>query len=245
MSLDQGFAFGIIGITVVLFVWGRLRYDLVALLALLAGVVTGVVPADRAFTGFSDDVVIIVAAALLVSAAVAKSGAVETLMRPVLPYLGTVRSQVPALAAAVMLASVFTKNIGALAIFLPVALQLARRTGTSPSSLLMPMAFASLIGGLITMIGTSPNIIVSRVREELTGEPFGMFDYTPVGLGIALSGLVFLAFGWRLLPRGRQAAASMDSAISIEAYMTEARLPPDSPVIGQTVPGRSGGSVRG
>ncbi|MBV1798264.1 SLC13 family permease [Siccirubricoccus sp. G192] len=235
MSLDQGFAFGIIGVTVVLFVWGRLRYDLVALLALLAGVVTGVVPADRAFTGFSDDVVVIVAAALLVSAAVAKSGAVETLMRPVLPYLGTVRSQVPVLAAAVMLASVFTKNIGALAIFLPVALQLARRTGTSPSSLLMPMAFASLIGGLITMIGTSPNIIVSRVREELTGQPFGMFDYTPVGLGIALSGLVFLAFGWRLLPRGRQAAASMDSAINIEAYMTEARLPPDSPVIGQTV----------
>jgi di/tricarboxylate transporter len=235
MTLDQGLAFGLIGITVLLLIWGRLPYDLVALLALLAGIVIGIVPAEKAFEGFSDDIVVIVGAALLVSAAVARSGAVETLMRPVLPWLRTTAVQVPALAGAVLVASIFTKNIGALAIFMPVALQVANRTGTSLSSLLMPMAFASLIGGLITMIGTSPNIIVSRVREELTGQPFGMFDYTPVGLGVALAGLVFLAFGWRLLPQGRAATATLDSAIRIDAYTTEAWLPPESPMVGRTV----------
>nr|WP_245624458.1 SLC13 family permease [Belnapia moabensis] len=165
MTLDQALAFDILGVTVGLFAWGRLPYDLVAMLALLAGLATGIVPAEATFTSFSDDIVIIVASALLVSAAVARSGAVECLMRPLLPHLTSVRTQVPALVAAVMAASVVTKNIGALAIFMPVALQLARRTGSSPSSLLMPMAFASLLGGLMTLIGTSPNIMVSRVRE--------------------------------------------------------------------------------
>jgi len=233
MTLDQGLAFGILGGTVALFLWGRIAYELVALLALLAGVLVGVIPLDRAFTGFADDVVVIVAAALLVSAAVARSGAVETLMRPVLPYLGTVATQVPALAGAVLVTSIFTKNIGALAIFMPVAMQLARRTGTSPSALLMPMAFASLIGGLITLTGTSPNIIVARVRAEVTGQPFGMFDYTPVGLGIALAGMAFLAFGWRLLPRGRRAPAS--SAPAVEQYTVEATVPDGSPLVGSTV----------
>jgi di/tricarboxylate transporter len=235
MTLDQALAFAILGITVGLFVWGRLPYDLVALLALLAGILAGIVPMQMAFSGFSDDIVIIVTAALVVSAAVARSGAVETVMRPLLPHLQSVRTQVPVLAAAVMVASVFTKNIGALAIFMPVALQLARRTGTTPGALLMPMAFASLLGGLVTLIGTSPNIIVSRVREQVTGEPFRMFDYAPVGAAIAMAGLVFLSFGWRLLPGGRRGNASMQSAIAIDAYTTEARLPSESPLVGEPV----------
>ncbi|PHK93953.1 SLC13 family permease [Pseudoroseomonas rhizosphaerae] len=248
MTLDQGLAFGILGVTVGLFLWGRIAYELVALLALLAGVLVGIIPIDRAFAGFADDVVVIVAAALLVSAAVARSGAIETLMRPVLPYLGSTATQVPALAGAVLVTSIFTKNIGALAIFMPVALQLARRTGTSPSALLMPMAFASLIGGLITLTGTSPNIIVARVRAEVTGEPFGMFDYTPVGLGIALAGMAFLAFGWRLLPRGRRGTA--EAAPAVEDYTTEVQLPAGSPLAGRGVaellamePGRIGVAV--
>jgi di/tricarboxylate transporter len=162
---DQATAFGILGATILLFVWGRLPYDLVALLALLAAVLAGVVPAERAFAGFGDDVVVIVAAALLVSAAVSRSGVVEAAMRPLLPHLGRAAVQVPVLAGAVMALSAVTKNVGALAIFIPVAFQLARRTGTPPSALLMPMAFASLLGGLVTLVGTSPNIIVSRVRS--------------------------------------------------------------------------------
>ena len=235
MTLDQALAFGLIGTTIGLFVWGRLPYDLVALLSLLAGVVVGIVPADKAFEGFADDVVIIVATALLVSSAVARSGAVETAMRPLLRRLRGTAAQVSALSGMVLVLSAFTKNIGALAIFMPVAFQLGRRTGTSPSSLLMPMAFASLIGGLITLIGTSPNIIVSRLREDITGQPFGMFDFAPVGLGIAAAGWVFLSLGWRLLPQNRRGAVSMDAALNIEGYTTEAVLLPDSPMIGRSV----------
>ena len=235
MTPDQAIAFAILGVTICLFIWDRLPYDLVALLALVAGVATGIIPAAKAFEGFADDIVIIVGSALVISHAVARSGLVETAMRPLLPYLKTERTQVPILAGAVALMSVFTKNIGALAIFMPVALQLARRTGSSPSALLMPMAFASLLGGIITLVGTSPNIIVSRVREEVVGKPFGMFDYTPVGLGIAVVGVAFLSFGYRLLPRDRRGAASRDAAFTMEGYTAEARVPPDSPLIGRTV----------
>src|SRR5919199_241398 len=226
MTFQQGAAFAIVLGTMALLVWGRIRYDLVALLALLVSIAAGVVAPDKAFTGFSDEIVIIVASALLVSAAVARSGVVERLMRPVNPYLTTVRAQVFTLVACVTLLSAFMKNIGALAIFMPVAFQLAKRTGTSPSYLLMPMAFGSLLGGLMTLIGTSPNIIVSRLREEMTGRPFGMFDFAPVGLGLATAGVAFLAFGYRLLPSGRKPTATMDEALDIHDYMTEARVTP-------------------
>ena len=235
MTLDQGLAFAIILGTIAMFVWGRLPYDLVSLLSLLAGIAVGIIPAHHAFEGFSSDVVIIIGTALLVSAAVARSGVVETAMRPVLPYLTSVHTQVPVLVAAVTLLSMCTKNVGALAILMPVAFQLARRTGTSPSCLLMPMAFGSLLGGLVTLVGTSPNIIVSQLRAELFGRPFGMFDFTPVGLAVAGAGVLFLAFGYRLLPTGQRAAASMDAAFTIESYVTEARLPPDSPMVHKTV----------
>lgn len=235
MTIDQALAFGLLGVTIALFLWGRLPYDLVALGALLGGVVIGVVPVEHAFEGFSDEIVIIVGAALVVSEAIARSGAVEAVMRPLTPRLKTVQVQVPVLVGATLLLSMVTKNVGALAILMPLALQLTRRTGTSPAALLMPMSFASLIGGIVTLVGTSPNIIVSRVRQELGGEPFGMFDYTPVGLGIAAIGFVFLSFAWRLLPRDRRAAASMDAAFNIDRYTAEARLPPQSPQIGRTV----------
>lgn len=235
MTPDQAIAFAILGGTILLFIHGRLPYDLVALLSLGAAVGFGVVPAEKAFSGFSDDVVVIVAAALLVSAAVSRSGAVEAAMRPLLPHLQRgVGTQVTVLAAVVMVLSAVTKNVGALAILMPVAFQLARRTGTPPSALLMPMAFAALLGGLVTLVGTSPNIIVSRLREEMQGEPFGMFDFAPVGGCIAIAGLVVLALGWRLLPGGRS-GGSKDAAFTIDHYTTEARLPAGGDMVGQTV----------
>lgn len=234
MTLPQGLAFAIVGLMMGLFVWGRLRYDVVAMLALTAAVIVGIVPAKEAFTGFADDVVIIVGTALVVSAAVARSGITETALRPIAPYLTTPGRQVFALVLAVIVLSTFIKNVGALAILLPVALQLARRSGTAPSQLLMPLSFGSLMGGLITLVGTSPNVIVSRVREEVVGQPFEMFDYAPVGLGISLLGLAYLTFAYRLLPRDRQAGASLDAAIDIENYVVEARLPDTSPLVGRT-----------
>jgi di/tricarboxylate transporter len=129
----------------------------------------------------------------------------------------------------------FTKNVGALAMIMPIAAQVSRRTGTPLSFLLMPMAFGSLIGGVVTLVGTSPNILVSKVREDITGEPFGMFDYTPVGLAVAAVGLVFLSVGYRLLPTRRAGGGSMEAAFNIEEYSTEARVPDASQFAGRTV----------
>jgi di/tricarboxylate transporter len=226
MTTPQILAFAILAAMMTLFVWGRLRYDMVAVLALLAGVFTGIVPHDKAFSGFSDDIVIIVASALVVSAAVAHSGVIETLLRPITPYLSTPTLQVFAMTALVAALSSFVKNIGALAMMMPVAFQLARRTGTPPSAMLMPMAFGSLLGGIVTLVGTSPNIIVSRVREEITGAPFQMFDFAPVGALLAIGGVAFLAFGWRLLPE-RKGAASMDAAFNLDGYTTEVSVTED------------------
>jgi di/tricarboxylate transporter len=207
----------------------------VAALALLAAVVVGIVPAKEAFSGFSDDVVIIVASALLVSAAVARSGVTEAIMRRIAPYATTTQKQVFVLVFAVTALSAFIKNIGALAMLMPIAFQIARRTNTNPSAFLMPMAFGSLLGGIVTLVGTSPNIIVARVRSELTGQPFGMFDFTPVGLGLALAGVAFLTFGFRLLPQGRKGAAALNAALNIKDYTTEARVTSESIVAGHTI----------
>ena len=235
MTFDQGLAVGIVAGMMVLFVWGRWRYDLVASLALLAAVGVGIVPADKAFTGFSDDIVIIVGSALVVSAAVARSGVIERAVRALGPYLVTVQRQLIALVGSVTLMSGFVKNIGALAMLMPIAFQLSRRTGTSASSLLMPMSFGALLGGIVTLVGTSPNVIVSRVREQILGEPYGMFDFTPVGAGIAIVGFIFLIFGWRLLPQGRKGAATMEAAFNLQAYTTEVLIPEGSQAIGVTV----------
>ena len=235
MTTPQILAFAIIGAMMAMFVWGRLRYDLVAVLALLAAIVAGIVPYDKAFSGFSDDIVIIVACALLVSAAVQRSGIVDTVLRPVAPYLTRPTAQVAVLAGAVALLSAFVKNIGALAMLMPVAFQLARKNNISVSLLLMPMAFAALLGGIVTLVGTSPNVIVARMREELLGTPFSMFDFTPVGAGLAIGGVIFLAFGWRLLPADRKGAASMNEAFNLEGYTTEVTIPEGSPLVGKTV----------
>ena len=235
MTQPQLLAFGIIAGMMLLFIWGRLRYDLVAMLALLVSVATGTVPADKAFSGFSDDIVIIVGSALVVSAAVARSGVIEALITRIAGHITRVRWQLTILVSSVTILSALVKNIGALAILMPSAIRMAKKSESSPSVFLMPMSFGSLLGGLITLVGTSPNIIVSRVREQMTGEPFGMFDYTPVGLGLAILGIVFLRFGYRLLPRDRRATPTMDEALDIKDYTTEATIVSDSTAAGVTV----------
>lgn len=225
MTFQQGLAFGLVGLTIGAFIWGRFRYDLVAVVALVAGLAIGIIPAEAAFDGFKNDVTVIIACALIVSAAVARSGVIELAMRRVMPLLKTERSQVPVLTGAVTLLSMATKNVGALAIMMPVALQVARQTKSSPSRLLMPMAFGAMAGGMVTLVGTAPNIIVAEVRQGIVGEPFAMFDYAPVGLALTLIALAFLAFGYRLLPRDRQGATSMSAALAANAYATEVRAP--------------------
>lgn len=234
MTHPQILSFAILGGTMVLFVWGRIRYDLVALLALLVSVACGTVSPKAAFRGFSDDIVIIVASALVISAAVSRSGIVERVLQLLSGRLTRVKWQLTILVGSVTVFSALVKNIGALAMLMPAAMRMARKSGASPSVFLMPMSFGSLLGGLITLIGTSPNIIVSRVREQMTGQPFGMFDYAPVGLGLSLVGLVFLHFGYRLLP-DRRASPTLGEALDIKDYTTNAEIPADSKWIGRTV----------
>lgn len=235
MTLDQALSFGLIAVIVALFIWNRFRFDLVALFGLMAAVAIGVVPTDKAFDGFSDQVVVIVASALVISAGVGKSTVIGRLVRKAEPFLTTPTRQVAALTFATTVMSGFMKNIGALAILLPIAIQMARRTETPVSKLLMPMAFGSLIGGVTTLIGTSPNILVARVRAELTGAPFEMFDFAPVGIGIAISGFLFLVVGWRLLPSNRTPPASAEQAFETDPYLTEVRLGEKSTLLDKTV----------
>jgi di/tricarboxylate transporter len=233
MSFEQGLAFTILGATIVMFAMDKLRYDLVALLSLSAGILAGLVPPDRAFHGFSDPVVVVVAAALVVSAGIERSGVIEHLMKP-LSLLKSPDALIGTLVALVMVLSAFMKNIGALAIFIPLSIRLARSANIPVSQMLMPLSFASLLGGVMTLIGTSPNIIVSRVRLELTGQPFTMFDFTPVGLGICLAGIGFLTFAWRVLPHDRQ-GSEKGTGFRIEDYLAEVRIEAHSPLIGATV----------
>lgn len=235
MTIPQMLAFLIIAGMMVAFIMGRWRYDLVAVCALLVGLLFGVVPFERAFVGFSNDIVIIVGSALVVSAAVARSGIMEILIRRYVPRMSSPRVQLIVLVTIVTVLSAFVKNIGALAIMMPIAFQMARRSSVSPSMFLMPMAFGSLLGGLMTQIGTSPNIIVSGVRQELTGTAFTMFDFTPVGAILAAVGIVFLAFFYWLLPERRREDSGMDKAIEIKNYTTEAHVLPESSAIGKTV----------
>lgn len=235
MTLQQGLAFGILALMMLTFAWGKIRYDVVAVAGLFAAIAVGIVPYDKAFSGFSDDIVIIVASALVVSTTVARSGVIERLVRPLGPYLVRTQVQVIVLTATVTVLSAMVKNIGALAMMIPVAFQIARRNDTPVSAMLMPMAFGSLLGGIVTLIGTSPNIIVSRIREEMTGQPFGMFDFTPVGAVLAIAGVLFLSFGYRLLPRDRKGQASIDAAFNLEGYTTEVVIPDGSAIAGKTV----------
>jgi di/tricarboxylate transporter len=235
MSLDQGLAFAIIAGAMVLFIWGRPRYDIVASLALIAAVLTGLVKPADAFKGFSDDIVIIVASALVVSAAIAQTGLPELVLQRISRHVRSARFQVLVLVATVTVLSAFVKNIGALAIMIPLAFQMAKRSGSSASSFLMPMSFGALIGGLMTQIGTSPNIIVSRLRGELVGTPFSMFDFTPVGAVLSLVGLLFLVFAYRMLPVRERATVSLDEALAVKKYVTEAEVTADSPMAGKTV----------
>ncbi|MBV9842220.1 MAG: SLC13 family permease, partial [Sphingomonadaceae bacterium] len=181
-----------------MFAWGRYRYDLISVVALLIGIVSGDVKPKDAFGGFTSDVVIVIACALIASAAIQRSGVVESAIRPIVGRLRSAATQVPVLAAATALLSMLTKNVGALAILMPTAIRLGRSSEkSSPSALLMPMSFLSLLGGLVTLAGTSTNIIVSQVREQTLGHPFRMFDFAPVGLALTAVGLVFVSFGWR------------------------------------------------
>ena len=235
MSIDQIAIFSIIGASIILFIWDKWRYDIIALMALFASVVAGVVKPSNAFTGFSDPVVVTVACILVISAAVSRSGFIDVTLKMLSRFTEKPKLQITVLVLMVMVLSAFMNNVGALAVFLPITIAFARKANRKPSELLMPLAFGSLLGGLVTLIGTPPNLLISRIREDVTGSPYEMFDFAPVGLGICALGLVYLSFGWRLLPKNRRGQPSPEEQFAIEDYITELRATEDTLILGKTV----------
>lgn len=233
MTLDQWIIFGTLLLTLVLFITGRWRYDVVALLALLIVTLTGLIPVEQSFIGFSNPAVITVAAVLVLSRGLQNSGIVGVIGDWLAQLKGGVVIQLAALSSFVALLSAFMNNVGALALMLPVVLQIARSKKISASYLLMPLAFASLLGGMTTLIGTPPNIIAASFRESAGAPPFGMFDFSPVGVGVAAAGILFISLvGWRLIPV-RKSKSANDGLFDVENYITEVRIPEKSPLDGK------------
>ncbi|WP_372573673.1 SLC13 family permease [Ruegeria jejuensis] len=231
MTLDQIILFALfIGVFGML-LWGRYRYDLVAFSALLIGVVLGVVPVKDAFSGFGHPATVVVALVLVVSAGLVRSGAVFLITRTLVDSGRKLGTHIALMGGIGAVLSAFMNNVAALALLMPVDIQTARKAGRASGLSLMPLSFATILGGMATLIGTPPNIIIASIREQAVGTPYHMFDFAPVGGLAALAGLAFVALiGWRLIPdRG----AEGDTATALADYIAELTIPEESPHIGK------------
>jgi di/tricarboxylate transporter len=230
LNTDQILLAGVLLATLGLFLWGRWRHDMVAMAALLASVAMGLVPSGEAFSGFAHPAVITVACVLVLSYGLQSSGAVDALVRTVVPGQAGPTLTIAVLTGLGALLSGFMNNVGALALLIPVALQVASRMEVAPARVLMPLAFGTILGGMLTLVGTPPNLIVSGFRAETGMGHFRMFDFTPVGLAVAALGVLFVALvGWRLVPARKPAAEGFET----EAYLTEVRVHEESKLSGQ------------
>jgi len=242
VNSDQLFLLGLLGVLLGFFIWERWRYDLVALSALLLSTLLGFVPSEEAFLeeaflGFGHPAVVTVAAVLIISRGLSNAGAVDILTR----YVKVATSASPSLHVAVLssvggIISTVMNNVGALALLMPVAIQSSVEAKRSPAVVLMPLAFGTILGGMVTLIGTPPNIIVALYRAELAGSPFRMFDFTPVGGVVALVGIFFVALvGWRLIPFARRSQNAPQDLFHIQEYLTEVEVPENSKAIGKSL----------
>ena len=236
MTEDQLTLFGLLGLVFVFLVWGRWRYDLVAFIALLAALLTGIVPVDRAFSGFGHPATVIIALVLIVSRGLSNSGAIELLGRFVVARGRSLGAHIGIMGGLSAALSAVMNNVAALAMLMPLELQASQKAGRSPSLSLMPISFASILGGMVTLIGTPPNIVIAEYRAEALGAPYRMFDFTPVGLACAVAGILFVTLvGWRLLPRERHAPTDGKGLFDLADYIAEVRVPKESRVIGKRV----------
>ena len=232
MTFDQAVLFALFGAVFGLLLWGRWRYDLVAFAALMAGVVLGVVPAGEAFAGFGHPATLVVALVLIVSAGLVRSGAVFLITRTLVDSARGLGAHIALMGGVGAVLSAFMNNVAALALLMPVDIQTARKAGRAPGLSLMPLSFATILGGMATLIGTPPNIIIAAIREETLGEPFRMFDFAPVGGAAALAGLAFVALiGWRLIPARENAAGASEAQLA--PYIAELTVGEESDLIGK------------
>jgi len=236
MTTDQIILFALFAGVFALLVWGRWRYDLIAFMALVVALLLGVVPKEQAFSGFGHPATVIIALVLIVSRALSNSGAIDLISRYVIDSARSLMMHITIMSGIAAALSAIMNNVAALALLMPVDLQAAAKAGRSPALTLMPLSFASILGGLITLIGTPPNIIIAAYREKTLGEPFAMFDFAPVGIACAVVGVVFIALiGWRLIPAARSKADEGRALFDLDAYVAEARVSKSSPLIGRKV----------
>jgi len=233
VTQDQVVLFTLFGAVLILLLSGRVRHDLVAATGLFAAVILGVVPEDRAFSGFSNTAVLVVALVLIASRAFENSGALALVADRVVKEGRPVALHILVIGAVGAGLSAVINNVAALALLMPLDIQAARKAGRPPGRTLMPLAFATILGGMITLIGTPPNIIASTFRAEALGAPYGMFDFAPVGLAVALAGLAFVALvGWRLIPAGR---GGPDPVLAVSEFIAELVVPDGSGAVGRMV----------
>jgi len=229
---DQALLFGLLGVVFALLVWGRVRYDLVAFGALLVAIVIGVVPQENAFSGFGHHATIIIALVLIVSRGLSNSGAIELIARHVIDGGRSLFMHIGVMSGVAALLSAVMNNVAALALLMPIDMQAAAKAKRSVSMTLMPLSFASILGGMITLIGTPPNIIIASFREQALGEPFGMFDFAPVGAVTAFVGVVFIVLiGWRLIPVSQVDTDSQSLTTPLQDYVAEVRVAENSTLI--------------
>ncbi len=236
MTVSQTILFSLLAVVFALLIWGRWRYDLVAFGALVVAVITEAVPAGNAFSGFSHSATVIIALVLIVSRALTNSGVVELIGRHLVSATRNLRAHISLMSAVVASLSAIMNNVAALAVLMPVELQASSKADRSPALTLMPLSFASILGGMITLIGTPPNIIIAEFRNDELGEPFRMFDFAPVGLACSVVGILFIAtVGWRLIPRERSLASAQQELHALGQYVAELRVPEGAPVLGKRV----------
>lgn len=235
MTYPQIVLFTVIALVLVGLLWGRWRYDLVAFAALMVAVILGAVPFEHAFDGFGNEATIIVALVLVISSGLSRSGVVDLISRAVLDRDRSPGGHIALFGSVGAALSAFMNNVATLALLMPVDVQAARKSGWPPRRTLMPLSFATILGGLVTLIGTPPNIIVAAYRGEALGRPFAMFDFTPVGLAVTLAGLVFIVLGgWRLIPDGTKDKKSpAEELLAISDYVSELVVAEKSKAIGQ------------
>jgi di/tricarboxylate transporter len=236
MTGDQISLFALLFFVFVFLIWGRWRYDLVAFIALIAAVLLGLVPTAEAFSGFGHPATVIIALVLVVSRGLMNSGAIDLLARFVADGGRSLWLHISTMALVAGLLSAIMNNVAALALLMPLDIQAAQKAKRSPSLTLMPLSFAAILGGMITLIGTPPNIVVSEFRNDALGEPFKMFDFAPVGIACAVVGIAYVALiGWRLLPKARQSQDSSRDLAAVADYIVEVRVPEGSKAIDQKV----------
>ena len=236
MNFDQIALFTIFTLVFALLIWGRWRYDLVAFVALLAALITGVVPKEQAFAGFGHPAVIIIALVLIVSRGLFSSGAIDLLMRGLVNGARGLAGHIAIISAIGAALSAVMNNVAALALLMPVDIQAAHRAKRSPALSLMPLSFATILGGMITLIGTPPNIIIAAFREQSLGESYSMFDFAPVGLAVALVGIAFVTLvGWRLIPAARGEHDTGAELFDMGDYVVELVVTSRSKVLGKVV----------